>query len=248
VTAHHARHEQPRTVPHDASRRRRGRPGDPRATALVLAAALALLLTPWAALAQQQAAPAQPQQQAAPAGQGGGGSGGEPIEIVADSLTVAQEQRLATFAGNVDAVQGEIRLRSDRLLVYYDGAGEGEQPASGAGAGGQGIRRLEASGNVSLASPGQTASGDRGTYEVAAGQVALEGNVVLTRAGNVVRGAKLDSNLRTGVSTVTAAQPGASGKPDQRVRALFTPGGGAGAAAAGGRPAPAATPGTKKAP
>lgn len=215
-----------------------------RMSAAAIAAALAgALLLSGTALAQQ------------PPPQGGGG-GGEPIEIVADSLTVAQEQRLATFAGNVDAIQGDLRLRADRLLVYYDGgAGEGSggaaQPAAGDG-GGQSIRRLEASGNVSIASPGQTASGDRGTYEVAVGQVTLEGNVVLTRADNVVRGAKLDSNLRTGVSTVSAAQPGASGKPEQRVRALFTPGGGAAAGgpkagtgtgtgaapAAGGRKAP----------
>lgn len=197
-------------------------------SAAVIAAALAgTLPLSGTALAQQP-----PQQ--------GGGGGGDPIEIVADSLTVAQEQRLATFAGNVDAIQGDLRLRADRLLVYYDGgtgegSGGGPQPAAGDG---QSIRRLEASGNVSIASPGQTASGDRGTYEVAVGQVTLEGNVVLTRADNVVRGAKLDSNLRTGVSTVSAAQPGASGKPEQRVRALFTPGGGA---AAGGAKAGAAT-------
>ena len=212
------------------------------ATALVLGAALQLV-APGTALAQQQTGATQ--------GGGGGGGGGDPVEIVADSLVVEQDQRLATFAGNVDAVQGTLRLRSDRLLVYYDaGQGEGEQPAAAAAGGGQGIRRLEASGNVSIASPGQTASGDRGTYEVAAGQVTLEGNVVLTRADNVVRGAKLDSNLRTGVSTVSAAQPGASGKPEQRVRALFVPGGGGGApSGSGSKPNTAgAAPGAKKAP
>ena len=238
-------------VPERARSQRRARLGAPIRTcggdgsslrAVALAAALGLgaalqTLAPGTALAQQQAGAAQ-----------GGGGGGEPVEIVADSLVVEQDQRLATFAGNVDAVQGTLRLRSDRLLVYYDsGEGEGGQPAA-AGGGGQGIRRLEASGNVSIASPGQTASGERGTYEVATGQVTLEGNVVLTRADNVVRGAKLDSNLRTGVSTVSAAQPGASGKPDQRVRALFVPGGGGGAAAGGGKPPAAGAAVGKKAP
>ncbi len=218
-----------------------GRGGDGGRRSVALATVLALgaalqLLAPWTVLAQQQAGAAQ-----------GGGGGGDPVEIVADSLVVEQDQRLATFAGNVDAVQGTLRLRSDRLLVYYDsGEGEGGQPAS-AGGGGQGIRRLEASGNVSIASPGQTASGDRGIYEVAAGQVTLEGNVVLTRADNVVRGAKLDSNLRTGVSTVSAAQPGASGKPEQRVRALFVPGGGA-SGSGGSKPAAAGAAAGKKAP
>ena len=52
----------------------------------------------------------------------------------------------------------------------------------------------------------------------------LQGEVVLTRGENVVRGDRLDSDLATGVSTVSVNNPSATaGKPGQRVRALFTP-------------------------
>ncbi len=40
-----------------------------------------------------------------------------PIEITADSLEVENERQVATFRGNVDAVQGEMNLRADQLIV-----------------------------------------------------------------------------------------------------------------------------------
>ena len=42
-----------------------------------------------------------------------------PIEITADSLEVRQEEQIAVFRGNVDAVQGDLNLRADELTVYY---------------------------------------------------------------------------------------------------------------------------------
>ena len=42
-----------------------------------------------------------------------------PIEITADSLEVLQDQKIATFAGNVDAVQGDLVLSADQLRVHY---------------------------------------------------------------------------------------------------------------------------------
>jgi len=179
-------------------------------------------------VAQQQGQPSQHQSPA------GGSGGGQPVEIVADSLTVEQERRLATFTGNVDAVQGDLRLRADKLFVHYDQGEEGG-PQAAQPAGQQGsIRRIEAVGNVFVTQPGETAQGDRGTYEPGSGAMTLEGEVVLTRDQNVIRGARLESNERTGVSTVFAAAPGTARKPDQRVRALFGRQGGAAAPAQGG--------------
>ena len=42
-----------------------------------------------------------------------------PIEITADSLEVQQDEELAIFTGNVDAIQGDLNLRADKLVVYY---------------------------------------------------------------------------------------------------------------------------------
>lgn len=134
-----------------------------------------------------------------------------PIEIVADSLEVRQNERRAIFKGNVDATQGERSLRADELQVLY-----GEERG-----GGQQIRRIDAIGRVIVSEPGQTAQGDRGSYDPVAGKIVLDGNVVLTRGDDVVRGGQLEMDLATGTAVVRAARPG--GPPSERVRALFVP-------------------------
>ena len=143
-----------------------------------------------------------------------------PIEITADQLEVAQKERVATFTGNVDAVQGELVLSADQLRVFYYGDGQGERPAGTSGS----IRRIEADGNVFLSSPRETAQGKAGVYDVAGNQLTLEGAVVLTQDENVVRGERLEIDLVSGRSRVLAAVAAAEGaEPAQRVRAVFTP-------------------------
>jgi lipopolysaccharide export system protein LptA len=142
-----------------------------------------------------------------------------PIEITADELEVKQQEQLATFTGNVDAVQGELVLSADRLRVYY--YGEDEEAPAGASSS---IRRIEADGNVFVSSPQETAQGAAGVYDVAGNQLSLEGSVVLTQDDNVIRGDRLEVDLVSGRSRVLAAVPSAAGgEPPQRVRAIFTP-------------------------
>ena len=43
----------------------------------------------------------------------------QPIEITADSLEVEQANQLAIFEGNVQVVQGNIRMRAAKLVVHY---------------------------------------------------------------------------------------------------------------------------------
>lgn len=143
-----------------------------------------------------------------------------PIEITADILEVVQEDQVATFTGNVDAVQGELVLSADQLRVHYRSGGDAAPAAGDSGA----IRRIEALGNVFLISPMETAQGEEGVYDVVGNSVTLEGSVVLTRAENVIRGARLELDLATGRSRVLAAVPSTEGgEPPERVRAIFTP-------------------------
>ena len=149
-----------------------------------------------------------------------------PIEITADQLEVEQQKQLATFSGNVDAVQGELVLSADQLRVFYrdDGEGEDTGAAASTAAPGGSIRRIEAEGNVFVSSPRETAQGTSGTYDVASNQLMLEGAVVLTQDDNVIRGERLEIDLVSGRSRVLAAVPeAAGGEPQQRVRAIFVP-------------------------
>jgi lipopolysaccharide export system protein LptA len=143
-----------------------------------------------------------------------------PIEITADSLEVVQDRKIATFAGNVDAVQGDLVLSADQLRVHY-----GDDANAAPGPPGMGsIRRIEADGNVFLSSQRETAQGDAGVYDVASNRLTLEGAVVLTQEENVIRGQRLEIDLVSGRSQVFAAVPSTEGgTAPQRVRALFTP-------------------------
>ena len=164
-----------------------------------------------------------------------------PIEITADSLEVLQDQKIATFAGNVDAVQGDMVLSADRLRVHYGGDDANAAPGP---AGTGSIRRIEADGNVLMSSPRETAQGDAGVYDVTSSQVTLDGAVVLTRGDNVIRGQRLEVDLASGRSRVFAAVPSTEGgTAPQRVRALFTPDKSAEPSA--GQPAATAEAGTK---
>ncbi len=179
-----------------------------RACLLALGLATGMLTGPGAVSAQQaQPAAGQPK------------AGDEPIEISSDRLVLEQEQHLATFTGNVDAVQGDTTLRTDKLRVFY--RSDEEREASGSQ---QSVKRLEADGNVIIIQPGETAEGDSGVYDLAAGKMVLIGNVVLTQGKSVVKGDRLDVDRNTGVSVVTASTATADGggRP-QRVRALFVP-------------------------
>ena len=133
-----------------------------------------------------------------------------PIEITADTLEVKQNQQLAVFRGKVDAVQGEMRLRADQLVVHYrDNKETPDQP---------GISKIEADGNVFVSSPTETGKGSRGVYDVDRARIDLVGDVVLTQGQNVVKGDTLEMNLTTGESKV------ASGVSDGgRVKGLFVP-------------------------
>jgi lipopolysaccharide export system protein LptA len=134
-----------------------------------------------------------------------------PIEITADSLEVQQENQLAIFRGKVDAVQGEMNLRADVLVVHYRPREDNQNS----------ISLIEVEGNVFVSSPDEMAQGDRGTYDVDAQIVELDGAVVLTQGENVIRGDHLVLNLATGQSKMASVASADGIK--QRVKAIFVP-------------------------
>ncbi|MFC4271918.1 lipopolysaccharide transport periplasmic protein LptA [Sneathiella chungangensis] len=145
----------------------------------------------------------------------GGANTDQPIEITADSLEVQQAKQLAIFEGNVQVVQGDIRMRSAKLIVHYS---EKDQQKDGDPAN---IRQIDALGNVFLSSPRETAQGDKGVYDVTNKLINLQGNVVLTQGKNVLRGNTLTLNLITGESRV---EGGAATNANQgRVKGIFVP-------------------------
>lgn len=131
----------------------------------------------------------------------------QPLEITADMLEVEQENQRAIFSGAVDVIQGDMRLNSDRLIVFYRDKKAAEQNA---------IYRIDVEGNVRFATPSETARGDNGVYDVDSGVIHLIGNVVLTSGTEaVIRGDELTMDLNTGQSEVSGGRVKGYFVPDQ---------------------------------
>jgi lipopolysaccharide export system protein LptA len=207
--------------------------------ALALAAALA---GPSAARAQPQAASGPPN-----ALQGFSQNRNQPIKIDAASLEVRDKDKVATFSGNVQLVQGDTVLRCKSLVVFYIADAktaiaskdakdpkESKDPkdpkdakdskdATGkpsARPGEQGIRRIEARGDVVVTQKDQKATADNGFLDMKANVITLVGNVIISQGQNVVRGDRLSVDLSTSVSKVECDKPS-----NCRVQALLQPSG-----------------------
>jgi lipopolysaccharide export system protein LptA len=123
----------------------------------------------------------------------------EPVRIASLSLEVRDKAKFATFSGNVHIVQGELDLRSNTLRVFYDDASRARKTADD-GRGQQQIRRMEARGAVIVTQKDQRATADHLDFDVLANTLALNGSVVVTRCGDVMRGDRLFVDMTTGIS------------------------------------------------
>ncbi|MCE9522162.1 MAG: lipopolysaccharide transport periplasmic protein LptA [Alphaproteobacteria bacterium] len=127
----------------------------------------------------------------------------KPISIAADTTTADIRNETATYAGNVRIEQGNLHMRSDTLAIK---ASKGS------------IARIEAKGNVVLASPQGHATGAAAIYDVADRVVRMSGKVILAQGPNILRGSSLVINLATGRAELTS-----SGGAGGRVEGIFVP-------------------------
>ncbi|MEE2565225.1 LptA/OstA family protein [Hyphobacterium marinum] len=153
------------------------------------------------------------------------GRQGGPMDITSDRLEVIDAESRAIFSGNVDAAQGDTRLRADEIQVFFD---QNSRSAASAASGFGEVQRVIATGEVFYVTPEEVARGDRAVYQIATETITMTGNVVLTRGENVITGSCLVADLATGRSQVNPPQCGGSdGEPATtsagRVRAVLFP-------------------------
>jgi lipopolysaccharide export system protein LptA len=150
---------------------------------------------------------------------------GKPVQIEAETLEVRDKEKIATFSGNVHAIQGDTDMRSKTLVVFYEedsgtkpGAKPGIKAAQPGPGGSSQIKRLEANGDVIVTQKDQTATGNKGIFDMRTNTVTLVGNVVISQGQNVLRGEQLVVDLTSGASRVLSKEGG-------RVQGLFQRGG-----------------------
>jgi lipopolysaccharide export system protein LptA len=156
----------------------------------------------------------------------------QPVQIEAASLEVHDKNKTATFAGNVQVVQGDTTMKCQTLVVFYGhevGIGQPSAPAadakqasaSPAPKGAQDIRRIEAHGGVTVVTKDQNASGDLGVYDLQSKTITLTGNVVVSQGQNVIHGERVVVDTVSGNARVESSEGG--GVAPGRVRALILP-------------------------
>lgn len=94
--------------------------------------------------------------------------------ITSDRLTFSQSDLYALFEENVIVRDQNMRMRADRLTVFFDQENQAE--------------RIEASGQVVMQQEETTAWADQATYDVESGTILLEGTPRIRRGRDVLEG------------------------------------------------------------
>lgn len=132
-----------------------------------------------------------------------------PVDVSADRIEVQDRADRAIFAGNVHVTQDQLTLDTARLTIAYTSSG------------GVQIKRLDASGGVTVRSPSETARGSFGIYDLDRKLITLVGNVVLQRDGSQINGQRLVIDLDTGRAVIDGG-PAGVGQSGGRVTGHFT--------------------------
>ena len=144
--------------------------------------------------------------------QTGQGGGGEQIQIVADKLTTDNVEKYAEFVGNVKTTHPNFMMISENLRIYYRDNLPGVKNRPG---GQEFIKRIVASGNVSITSDNYTAKTDSAEYDMDTMVLVLDGENSMVQSGkNTLTGSKITINRKDEKIKV-------EGSPQKRVKAVF---------------------------
>jgi lipopolysaccharide export system protein LptA len=127
-----------------------------------------------------------------------------PVKITADTFTVDEATKQATFKGKVEILRGEMTMWAATVEVKYGAGGQSD------------IDSLEATGGVRIKSPGQEATGARAVFDPDTSVVRLSGNVKLVNTQGTMSGPELTIDLAKNTSVFKGSEGG-------RVTGVFTP-------------------------
>jgi lipopolysaccharide export system protein LptA len=133
-----------------------------------------------------------------------------PVDVAADRIEVQDRADRAIFSGNVVVRQAELTLTAARLTVAYSSGGGVE------------LRRIDATGGVTVKSPSETASGNVGIYDLDRRIITLIGDVSLVQRDAKVNGGRLTIDLDSGRAVMDGGGPPGTTSQGGRVTGTFT--------------------------
>ena len=139
----------------------------------------------------------------------------DPIHIEADRMVSLNTNNTILFSGNVDARQGDVRIFSDEMTVYYkDDSGQEQRE----------IDKLQCIGNVEMTRGDWRGTGQRMDYLADERKVIITGDAKAWQGENLVAGATMHYYLDQGRSEVFGDQQKTpDGQGGGRVKATIIP-------------------------
>ena len=110
----------------------------------------------------------------------------DTLSITADSIEMAMDKHTVTLDGNVLVADSEMQLSAKKMVVFLDDENK--------------VRNIEAMDDVSVRrlTTLESATGDKGFYDVAKDMVTLTGNCVLSKDKNTANGDRVVWDRKTG--------------------------------------------------
>ncbi|MEK7245247.1 MAG: LptA/OstA family protein, partial [Pseudomonadota bacterium] len=128
-------------------------------------------------------------------------------EIVAErQIEYWEQKQMAVARGNAAATRADRTLRAETLAAYFRKDADGKNN----------VFRVDAFDRVLIRTATETATGDRGVYNVESGIATLTGSVKVERENNVLTGCRTEVNMMTNISKMFAC-------PKDRVRGTLSP-------------------------
>lgn len=124
-----------------------------------------------------------------------------PIHIEADRMTSTEKDNSVIFTGDVDAKQDDVRIRSDKMTVFYTQA---DTKASTTAT--QQVEKLICVGNVEITRAEWLGTSKEMVYLSKERQVILTGNAKAWQGQNMVSGDKIIYYLDEGRSEVVGGR------------------------------------------
>ena len=144
-----------------------------------------------------------------------------PIHIEADRMISQEQDNSVMFTGNVDARQGELLIRTDKMTVYYV-----QNENNNGKKGSSEVNKLICNGNVQISQGDWLGTGKRMDYYAKDRKIILSGDAKGWQGQNMVAGKTITYFLDEGRSIVDG-QVSADGKTGKskpgRVKAVIQP-------------------------
>ena len=129
-----------------------------------------------------------------------------PVDITSDEMQWNDNDRVAYAIGNAIAIQGNRKIKADKLIVYLEKNNATNE-----------IILIKAEGNIIFTTLDEIATGEMATYDFIKNTIIIKNNVSLKKNDSIMKGDLLEMNLNTGISQIS------SKKDSDKVKMRFLP-------------------------